>query len=909
MQRARRLGEIWKVAFVGACGVACGGSPAATNTGPKPPLAASEPMPPPRADGRLPESVVPQSYDLALDVDPKRDRFSGSVRIDVDVPKPTSWIVLSARDLHVTRATVVAGGQTFAGHTSSRRAATGLVPEELVVGFDAPLPQGRATLTLTWDAPWGDDLSGLYRVRDGERLYAFTQFEATDARRAFPCFDEPEFKTPFTVHVTTPKENLVVANAAEASREAPPGAATTTYHFAPTRPLPTYLVAFAVGEFDVRSLPRPEERTPIRLVAPKGKADLGSLALTTTAELTDALERWIGVPYPYDKLDIVAVPEFAAGAMENAGLITFRDELLLLDPEHASVGLKRGQALVIAHELAHQWFGNLVTAAWWDDLWLNEGFATWMETKIVDEWRPGYQAGLDANAAMLRVMDLDALSSARAVRQPVTTTGQVHEAFDGITYQKGAAVLSTIATWIGEPAFRNGVRDYLTENAHKSARADRLLSALDRASGNDVTTMASSFLDQPGVPEIAVDFACDQGARWHAELVQEAWRPLGKPADETASGGWTLPVCVAPQGGKAPECATLMAGAPAMVGGRSCPKYVHPNARGGYYRFSLVPAQYERLAAARKDLDVPERAALLSNAWAQVRAGRLGPDVMLKVLPAFDAETSRPLVEQVVTILDEMDLLLVEEKARPAFRRFVAARLGARKKALGWEPKANEAAGTGDEAILRRTVLRAMGDLAEDETTLREADELATRWLADPSKVDADAAAIAVDLASRHAGVARLDELRAFAKDAKTPELRLTALRAMGGFDDADVLRRALAVALGPEVRTHETHRVLGAAFGRRETRATAEAWVRENWDALRRKLPGSLGVGLFRGAAVACTDEETAERATFYTPRAAVVEGADRPLREALESARLCTALRKEMGSKLTRALLNTKS
>lgn len=907
MHRAQRLGEIWKVALVVACGAACGGSPSGTNSGPKPPAVATEPMPAPRADGRLPESVIPRSYDLALDVDPKRDRFSGTVRIDVDVPKPTSWIVLSARDLRVTRATAVANGQTFAGHTSVRRTAGSLAPEELVIGFDAPLPPGRATLTVAWDAPWGEDLSGLYRVRDGERLYAFTQFEATDARRAFPCFDEPGFKTPFTVHVTAPKEDLVVANAAEASRETPSGT-TTTYHFAPTRPLPTYLVAFAVGDFDVRALPRPEERTPIRLIAPKGKADMGTLALETTAELTDALERWIGVPYPYDKLDIVAVPEFAAGAMENAGLITFRDELLLLDPEHASVGLKRNQALVIAHELAHQWFGNLVTAAWWDDLWLNEGFATWMETKIVDVWRPSYQAGLDANAAMLRVMDLDGFSSARAVRQPVTTTGQVHEAFDGITYQKGAAILGTIASWIGETAFRNGVRDYLTENAHKSARADRLLSALDRASRNDVTTMASSFLDQPGVPEITVDFACDRGTRWHAELVQEAWRPLGKPADETASGGWTLPVCVAPQGGKEPECATLMSGAPAMVGGRSCPKYVHPNARGGYYRFSLVPAQYERLAAARKDLDVPERAALLSNAWAQVRAGRLGPDVVTRMLPAFDAETSRPLVEQVVTILDEMDLLLVEDAARPAFRRFVAARLGARKKALGWQPKAGEAAGAGDEAILRRTVLRAMGDLAEDETTLREADELTTQWLADPSKIDADAAAIAVDLASRHAGAARLDELRAFAKGAKSPEHRAVAIRAMAGFDDDEVLRRGLSVALGPEIRTHETNRVLGAAFGRRRARPTAEAWVRENWDALRQKLPGSLGVALFRGASVACTDEDTEKRAAFYAPRAAAVEGADRPLREALESARLCAALRKEMATKLTRALADAK-
>jgi alanyl aminopeptidase len=298
---------------------------------------------------------------------------------------------MHARDVSVKSAVAVVGGRAVRATPSTRVAHDGLVPEELVLTFAEPLPAGPARIDIAFDAPFSDALAGLYRVKEGDRWYAFTQFEATDARRAFPCFDEPGFKTAYDVSITAPKGMIAIANAPDTAHK--DAGAMTTFTFATTRPLPSYLVAFAVGDFDVRE--GAKSPVPIRLVATKGRAALGQLALDATQGLVTKLGEYFDVRYPYEKLDIVAVPDFWAGAMENPGLITFKNDLLLLDPATATTPIKRSMAAVIAHELAHQWFGDLVTMQWWDDLWLNEGFATWAEAKIVDKWRPSFGSVLE----------------------------------------------------------------------------------------------------------------------------------------------------------------------------------------------------------------------------------------------------------------------------------------------------------------------------------------------------------------------------------------------------------------------------------------------------------------------------------------------------------------------------------
>jgi alanyl aminopeptidase len=559
-------------------------------------------------------------------------------------------------------------------------------------------------------------------------------------------------------------------------------------------------------------------------------------------------------------------------------------------------------ALVVAHELAHQWFGDLVTASWWNDLWLNEGMASWIQWRAVDKWKPELGAKNDAVASALGVMDLDALVSARAIRQPVTTTGEAHEAFDGITYEKGAAVMATIERWLGEETFRRGIRSYLEENKWKSVQADKLLTALDRQSGKDVTQMASAYLDQPGVPVVDVHLEC-AGGRWFAELTQEPWRPLGAPVPEVDDRVWTIPVCTRALGEPKSQCADLAFGAPSLVAGKGkCPSAIHPNVDGSYYRFVLSEKQFVALGEAKKNLDVPGRLALLANAWAAVRAGKTDPKAIVKLLPLFDDDSTRHVVDQIIGILWGADRALVDEDARPAFKRYVAARLAKRKKDLGWLPKS--AGPEADPALVRRSVLSAMGDLAEDDATLKEADEIAEKWLADPTSVDSDTATVAVDLASRRADAGRLTALREAAKKVKTREDRIIALRAMGGFDDPALLGKALELVLTDEIRVAEMRYVMGAAFARRKMQATAEQWVRAHWDELRKRLPGSLGAGLIVGASVGCSKAAVEERAAFYTAKAKEIEGAQRPLAEYLEGVTLCAELRRHGASAFGKAL-----
>jgi aminopeptidase N len=916
----------------------------------RPIVVALPPAPDAREDGRLPPTALPLRYGLKLRIDPTSARFSGTVAISLRVPAPTATLVLNARDMNVSRAVVVAGSKAIPAKATMRLAHGGVVPEELVLAFSEMLPAGVVGLTVDYDAPFAEDLTGLYRATEGGRTYAFTQFEAVDARRAFPCFDEPGFKTPYDVTIAAPRGMIALSNMREASsRDLADG--FVEHNFGTSPPLPTYLVAFAVGDFD--TVDGQAEPFPIRVVTTKGHAALTRLALDAAAALMDKLGEYFGMRYPFEKLDLVAVPDFAAGAMENPGLITFRDVLLLLDPARATVAAKRAQAEVMAHEFAHQWFGDLVTSAWWDDLWLNEGFATWAEAKIVDGWKPSFGATMEQIAATQSVMDTDALMSARAVRQPVHSTGEAMEAFDGITYEKGAATLRMLESWLGPDIFRRGVQRYVHENAWGNARAQDLFDALDYVSAQRVSALAAGFLDQPGVPEVVATWSCEGAQGSTVSLRQSEWRPLGE-SSTAPSRSWTLPVCVATDVRKAASCFTLGSDPIARGLGGRCPVWLYPNAdQSGYYRFVLDRPKLVALAGAARSLSAADRLGLVSNAWAGVRQGALAPSVLLDLLPAMDADPSRHVVDAVVQVLNGMEHALVDDDDLAAFRKYAAARLLGRKRSRGWTPsavdlvrgillagpkasaaagpsaagpKASAAAGpsaagpkasaaTGpsaaggeddDRAIERRTVLWTLGEVARDRATLDEAEQLTVRWLGDPTSVSSEAAAVAVPLASIEAGAARLSELRAAARSAVTPQDRVLAVRAMGMFDDPAVLRSALDLTLSDELKLSEMHYVFGAAGERRTSRDVLYAWEKDNWPKLRTRVPGSLGRHMLTSvASTFCTAAARDDARAFFVPAMQDVAGAKRPLDEALEWASLCIALH-DQGSALARAWLS---
>ncbi len=825
-------------------------------------------------------------------------RFSGRVKILLELGAPTPYVVLHSRDARVHSAVAHAPGTELTATPTSRPGHGALAPDELVLAFPRPLPAGRVTLDILYDAPFTDGLAGLYRVSDGQRSYAFTQFEPSDARRAFPCFDEPGYKVPFDVTLRVPKGMLAVSNAPETSRT--DDGARTVFRFATTRPLPSYLVAFAIGDFDVRE--GPASPVPIRLIAAKGRAGLGETAIAATAALVQTLGDYFGIPYPYPKLDLVAVPDFAPGAMENAGLITFRETVLLLDPSRATFASRRDQAGTIAHELAHQWFGDLVTMRWWNDAWLNEGFATWATAKAVDQWRPSFDAHVRSVAGGLWVMGIDGLRSARAVRQPVTSTSEALEAFDGITYVKGAAVLRMLEHYVGEAAFQDGVRRYLREHAWKNATADDLLRALDAASGKPVSTMAATFLDRSGVPVVSLTPTCSQG-KVSLAVEQAPWHPLGVGGGIAAAvvpPRWIIPLFVRTP--KERPVQQLLE--PAHIDLATCPAWVHPNAdQAGYYHFALDEKGYSALLDARSKLEIAERVGLVANMWAQVRAGTLPPDALLRALPKLDGETNPHVIGEEVEVLEGVSHALVDDAARPVFQRYVLARMLPHKRWLdGTKPK--DADDTASRTLLRRTLVWALAELADDDRTIKEAEELTQKWLHDPANVDPDAAQSMVALASRRAGADRIEALRTAAAAAKTPQDRLTAWNALAGFDDPAVAKSALDVVLGGEVPTEDATGIVDRAVGRRSSQHAALEWIESHWDRLRAKLAGSYGGRFFGVPGVTCTKPDLDAASAFFSEHVREVEGAQRPLAEAIETARLCIALREHGAEAVSRYL-----
>ena len=869
------------------------------------PAQPSDAEPAPRADGRLPDSVAPTHYDLQLDVDPAQNGFRGITTIAIHVSAPTSYVVLNGRDLKPVRVAAELGKSEIVGTWAARRSHGAVADDQLVLHFPQQIPAGDAKLQIAYEAPYGADLAGLYKVVDGGKPYAFTQFEATDARRAFPCFDEPGFKVPFDVTVRVPKGLIAVANAPETKRE--DKADRTTFTFATTQPLPTYLVAVAVGDFDVRE--GRKTPFPMRLITTKGKSTQGTLAIDVAQALVDRLQNYFGIPYPYPKLDIVAVPDFAAGAMENAGLVTFREELLLLPPDNGGARARHIQAAVIAHEFAHQWFGDLVTMQWWDDIWLNEAFATWMEAKTLDGYQPSYNATLDMVRDGLGAMRTDALSSARAVRQPVATAAEADEAFDDLTYDKGAAVIGMLEDYVGAETFRNGVRAYLRRHQWKNARAKDLFAAIDEAhgGGDDVARIASSFLDQTGFPTISLESKCD-GKSYSAHFSQTMWQPLGSPATASRAKSWIVPLSIWSDADD-PSMVhhVLLANVEGSTDNfpvKKCPKFVTPNAhQAGYFRFSVPEKELVPLMHAK--LDDAARMGLVANAWANIQSATLQPPTFLDALKTLDGEKNRFVVSEEADVLMQMHDSVIDDASEKKFEGFVDARLGPTAQRLGWQRKDLKKAPTQpeeEEAFLRRDVLYTVGSLAGG-ATLAQAEKIAAQWLKDPSSVDADTGPLALELASRRAKADRFDALRNAALHADNPQVRVAAVRAMGGFGDPALLQRALDWAMTDEVKEQDVRYIFRAALANKDARPIVLAWTKAHWAQAVKKAPGFGRVVYVSVVGNICDDATLADAKNFFDAHIAEIEGGARPYSEDLEKARNCITLRQSASPLFDRA------
>ncbi len=534
------------LAIAGAAAMAPGASAAAASPAPVAAAlpAGGAPAPP---ELRLPPTARPLGYEARLRILPDREDFTGTITIELELKEATRLLWLNGTELTVKRAVLSAAG---------RERPAAVVPggdEFLGFSFDEEVGPGPAKLRIEYAGKaLGKESSGVFRQEEGGDSYIFTQFEETDARRAFPCFDEPAYKVPWRLTIETRRKFVVLSNTPVESEAATRGGMKEV-RFARTRPLPSYLVAFAVGPFELVDLGVAGERkTPLRIAVPRGLKPGADYAAKTAPELFAAAERWFGIPYPYEKLDLLAVP-FFFGAMENAGLITFGRDLLLARPGEDSLERRRRYAVFCAHEIAHQWFGDLVTMAWWDDTWLNESFASWMENKIVGPWKPEWNLDAARVDERAKAMSRDSFASARKIHQPIASSDDIASAFDRITYSKGSAILSMFERWVGQEKFRRGVRRYLEAHAWGSATTGDFLAAMSEEAGAEFAPAFSTFIEQPGVPLVTMDLACEPGAAANLGILQKRYLPLGSTGK--ADHQWQIPLCVRYGGDAGPAAA------------------------------------------------------------------------------------------------------------------------------------------------------------------------------------------------------------------------------------------------------------------------------------------------------------------------------------------------------------------
>jgi alanyl aminopeptidase len=749
---------------------------------------------------------------------------------------------------------------------------------------------GDVTLDVAYDADFSEGLNGLYRVDEGGHAYAFTQFEPFGARLAFPCFDEPSAKVPFELTITAPKGNVALSNM-PVKKESPGNDGTTVFEFEKSPPLPTYLVALAVGPLEIRE--GSGGSVPLRLAAVTGRSALGQLALDTAKDHLHVLEAYFGIKYPYPKLDLVAVPNFAAGAMENAGLVTFREERLLVDPRTAPTALVRAANGVIAHELAHMWFGDLVTMYWWDDIWLNEGFATWMSSKVLDRWHPEMRAGVEALGGTFHAMHADTLDSARKVRQSVRSTTEALEAFDGITYQKGAALLEMTESWLGEDTFRDGLVRYLNEHRFANARSEDLFSALQAQSGKAVPPVLKSFTEQTGVPLVEFgECKVDAGAASVA-LRQREFRPLGSAPGAPAKS-WTFPVCVHQSGQKGgPACTLLESGeATLVIPGGKCPPWFYPNAnQSGYYHAKVRPEALVQLAALpRGQLADRERVGILNDAWALVESGDLDVSAFVDLARRFKGDPEPAVWDVIVSGLDFIDDEIVEGESQNAFAAAVRRLLAPEVAALGWEERPKDADG---DKMRRRLVLSAQGAIGRDPKVIEQARKIALAWLSDPRSVHGDQAIVALHLAAKNGDDQLMDKVVERIKAASSPEERVLAVGALGAFRSRAQVKRALDLLLDGTIRTQDQFYVLRSLFADRKVRDVAFQSISDRLDAFLDKIPPFNRRRVIPLMARSCGEEEVQRVRALLSPKLAGLEGADRGFAQAIEEGARCGGFR----------------
>jgi len=841
-------------------------------------------------NNRLDRDVRPTFQSIKLKLDPSQPDYSGSVHIDLTVDKTAEAFRFYALDMDVIRVRLSSGASELAIKTEAGDAG------QMFVRPEQPLAPGTYGLDVDFQNNFNVRANSLYRVKSGTDWYCFTQFEANAARQAFPCFDEPEFKIPWQVTVTVPATSTAISNTLVDKESSVGGQRTVAFQRTP--PLPSYLVAILAGPFEY--VPMRGMKVPGRVVTVKGSSRLAAEAARITPGIVAALERYFGRPYPYSKLDLIGVPEFAAGAMENAGAITYREEGLLLDPAGAPLVQRVRLASTTAHELAHMWFGDLVTMQWWDDLWLNESFASWMSEKITNEVFPQYNQTVREMTGRQTAMATDARPSTHAIRQSVDAFANIDRLFDALAYQKGQAVLGMLENWLGPEVFRRGINAYLKENEWKNATAADLWKALSAASGQDVRSVTTTFLDQGGLPLVSLETL--PGGKVH--LQQKRFLNYGVEVPNPTS--WKIPVVLRYSDGRATYTQKVLLGdaeQTVTLERTTAPTWVHPDAdERGYYRWTVPAAMLQAIADHADQLTARERVGLLSNASALLDAGLLHGDDFMRLLSQFADDRQPEVVQAVLDGLEKVNVTFVRPATATPFAVTVRKMLRPTLKHYGMEKMRGEPEAV---ALMRPNLLTTLAIFGREAEILDWGRTTARRFLNNPASVDVSLAGTALNLAARDGSFELFEEYRTRFETAKVPGDRTRFLTALGKFRNAGLVDRALDYALSGPLRPQEVFTIPRALTEDDELRQRQWVWLRSNYRAIVRAIPPYYMPRL-PSFADCCREDWMEEVKNFFSMPETNYPGTREELAKVIDSVSDCSGLKEREEQSVTRYLLD---
>ncbi len=830
------------------------------------------------ADTRLDLRVAPTSQAVSLDLDSREETYTGRTSIALKVTEKSDRFLFHAEEMDLTSVKL----------TDAKGNAIAVEVEEIEAGLRQATPahalgKGEYQLDIEFSKEYNTQAVGLYRIKHEGTGYLFSQMQAVDCRKAFPCWDEPLVKVPYQLTLTVPMQHEAVTNTPVKKKIM--GASTKTYEFEATPPMPSYLIAIAAGPLE--SIAIPGLQVPGRVYTVKGQKHLARLAAEMSPAILQKCIDYFGRDYPYAKLDLIAIPEYWPGAMENVGAVTFADRILLIDSDAASVSQKRTLARVTMHEFAHMWFGDLVTMAWWDDLWLNESFADWMADKLTAELYPEFQIEMGSIRDTNGIMNTDARPSTKQIRKPVESTSDIMEDL-GLAYSKGKTLLRMVEMFIGEDAFQRGVRNYINEHAWGNTVAADLFSALSDAADKNLEPILASFLDQPGYPLVAVE-----PVGGGVKLTQKRFLNSGVDAPDQM---WTVPVRLKVSDGANVYSRVVVLDKPSQVVELSSNiDWVMPDEGAhSYYRWSVPTDMFFKMAAnPTQTLSERERVSFVGNAKSLLNAGEMSAADYMDVLRRFASEPDAATMSQVLGDLGGMKVALVPDELSEEFSQYVRELLQASKHKWGLTPVEGEAEAV---SLFRPQMIAWLGDEGQDDEARDHCERLAREYMTDTKAVDAQLAGVALRTAFVDGDQAMFDTLKNKFLATKVPADRSRFLRALSSFKNEKLQDQALAFALTDDVRVNEMFAVVGGIAATEAGREKMFNWMMDNYDRITSRMPPEFAAYMPYMVS-GCSQERLAAAEAFFARPGNSVDGTATNLKKVTDQITDCVNLRDREG------------